>query len=103
MSTKNDMQYNLRKFEGLLDEVEEATFKKPILSPRNERIEQLQRAARETHDALDEASKFCEAHDAFKQLREHLIFFARSFEVFEGDLLNQPQLFYANIDQCVQS
>jgi len=95
----SDPQYKQKQFECIFEEVEDAGFRSPLLSPRSERIKQLQEACKIARSGLEEAFKFCQTQPQFTELKQHLQFFSRCLTVFDGDLVNNYQILYNNIDK----
>jgi len=102
------IHYRQRKFECFLDEVEDSDYRMPLWGgsepARQETFGLLQNAAKHTVISLENATRFCDRDTSstsrIKNLKPHLLFFARTFRVFEGDIQRNINIFYDNIDKC---
>jgi len=102
------IHYRQRKFECFLDEVEDSESQLPLWGgseqARQETFSLLQNAAKHTVISMENATRFCDIDTSstsrIKNLKPHLIFFARTFRIFEGDIQKNINLFYENIDKC---
>jgi len=103
------IHYKQRKFECFLDEIDDSQSRVPIWGgsdqARNEIFGLLQNAAKHTVISLENATRFCDRDTSstsrIKNLKPHLLFFARTFRVFEGDMQKNINIFYDNMDKCI--
>jgi len=102
------IHYKQRKFECFLDEIDDSQNRVPVWGAsdqaRTEAFSFLQNAAKHTVISLENATRFCDKDTSstsrIKNLKPHLLFFARTFRVFEGDIQKNINIFYDNIDKC---
>jgi len=102
------VQYKQRKFECLLDEAEDCEYRNPLWGANSDAkrasFTLLQDAAKQTVINLEDAANYCDRdtspNSRIKPLKVHLLFFARAFRIYEGDIFQNLDLFYNNIDRC---
>ena len=70
-----------------------------VLPSREEMTVHLQKLCSETSVQL---MKWCQSTGATVEVKEHLTFFSKALEFTRGDLVNNPQLLYKNIDDICE-
>jgi len=89
---RSDINYEQQRLVRILEACEKAPFRSG--TTRDRLVAAVQKAAKDTQKELRDSAIQSQSSD----LKIHLLFFAKAFDIVSGDIANHPELLYSNID-----